>query len=366
MAENTMNDNSVNTATEARALPDDLVVLNHINQLARGFNSTLELKEIINYAIQALPQMLSAGKCSIFLYEQETEEMVMVAHNHKEAFYGNQDCELRISINEDQMLTRVIREGRSLLIKDIEKELGVKNRSKYASKSSMITMLKLRDQFLGVINVNDPIGRECFDDKDFTVLLNINEHLATAISNARLFAHTKMLAMTDGLTGLYVHRYFQEVLEKEVIRAERYQQPLTLLMIDIDHFKRVNDTYGHQTGDAVLKGISKILKQHLRRSDYACRYGGEEMALVLTQTSMDGANNTAERIRDKIQKETFVYDEKEIHVTVSIGVSEFAVGMNRPQLIELADKSLYEAKHSGRNRVCCMQAASQTCEKVEP
>ncbi len=339
----------------ADSLPADLAMLNHINQLARGFNSTLEMSEIIQHAIGALPQMLNAGKCSIFLYEPETNEMVMAAHNHKDINFGNEDDEIRISLDEDQILTRVIKQDKSLLIKDIEKELGIENRSKYSSKSSIITLLKLGENLLGVINVNDPIGRESFDEKDFSILLNINEHLATAISNAKLFLHTKKLAITDGLTGLYVHRYFQEVLEKEIIRSERYQNRLSLLMIDIDHFKKVNDTYGHQTGDAVLKDLSKILRQHLRRSDYACRYGGEEMTLILTQTPLDGAMLTAERIRERIEKNPIVYNDQSIKVTVSIGVSEHVVGESRPKIIEKADKALYQAKDTGRNKVCTLQ-----------
>ena len=127
-------------------------------------------------------------------------------------------------------------------------------------------------------------------------------------------------------------------------------------MIDNDHFKNVNDTYGHQTGDAVLKELSRILEQHLRRSDYACRYGGEEMTLILTQTPLAGAMLTAERIRERIEKTPTSYNGQSIEVTVSIGVSEHSTGESRPEMIEKADKALYQAKHSGRNKVCTLQS----------
>ncbi len=334
----------------------ELEVLSDINALAKEINSTLELSQIIKHTIEGLPNLLNANKCSIFMYSPETEELVMAAHNHYDLKH---DMDLRISIHNNQLLSRAVQRGHSILIRDIEKEFGLKNRSKYKSKSSMITLLKSGEKLLGIININDKNDGTEFDDWDFSIALNINEHLATAISNAQLFAQTRRLSITDGLTELFTHRYFQETLDREMVRALRYKQELSLLMLDIDFFKKVNDTYGHQAGDCVLRAIADVVRGYLRRSDYACRYGGEEFALILTETNLDNAMHTAGRLREACEKKVVTFADMEIRVTVSLGVSTYKIDqepkMSKQDVIEAADQALYQAKRQGRNQACTIQ-----------
>lgn len=336
--------------TSTIGIRKELEILTRINEVAKSINSTLELPEIIDAAIRELPKLLNANKCSLFLYNPTSEELTMAAHNHYDL---DQNLDLRISIHSSQLLGQAVKQGRSILIRDIEKEFGLKNRSKYKSKSSMITLLQSGDKLLGVININDKIDGTEFDEWDFSIALNINEHLATAISNAQLFAQTRRLSITDGLTDLYNHRYFQETLEREVVRSNRYHKPLALLMLDIDFFKKVNDTYGHLSGDMVLQSISNLLKNLLRRSDLPCRYGGEEIAVILTDTDFKNAILTAERIRQAVEQLEIVNEGGSvIRITVSIGVTAYVPNLSKQKMIEQADLALYEAKHSGRNRVC--------------
>jgi diguanylate cyclase (GGDEF)-like protein len=162
------------------------------------------------------------------------------------------------------------------------------------------------------------------------------------------------LAIHDGLTGLYNHRTFYSLLEDELKRSLRHIRPLALLMLDIDHFKRVNDTCGHQAGDLILRELSDLLMQQAREIDRVCRYGGEEMILILLETDTEMAINIAERIRKAV--ETHVFDinaEKQLSITVSIGVASYPLNADTKEtLVTAADDAMYRAKQSGRNRVC--------------
>lgn len=162
------------------------------------------------------------------------------------------------------------------------------------------------------------------------------------------------LAMRDGLTKLLNHRTFYTLLEKEVARTQRYDKPLAVLMLDIDHFKRVNDTYGHVAGDMILAGLSSVVSSQVRDVDSACRYGGEEISVILPETGMEEAAQVAERIRSAIEEHRFdIGQEQSIAITVSIGAASLpAQEASVEKLVAVADKALYEAKEGGRNRVC--------------
>lgn len=162
------------------------------------------------------------------------------------------------------------------------------------------------------------------------------------------------LATRDGLTRLYNHRMFYTMLEDEITRSQRYRRLVAMLLIDIDHFKRVNDTYGHVAGDRILEGVARVLESAARREDKVCRYGGEEIAVILPETDIEAATRLAERLRAAIEETTFHDDAgKDIRITVSIGVAELPSSADSLQeLVSAADTALYAAKQGGRNRVC--------------
>lgn len=165
----------------------------------------------------------------------------------------------------------------------------------------------------------------------------------------------KMAEMTikDELTSLYNRRYFFEALEREMFKAQRHQTGLILAMIDLDHFKPVNDTLGHPVGDLVLKEFGRLLRESLRKSDVSCRYGGEEFAVILPGISLDMAVCACERFRAIVAQHPFQYDQGTLHITISIGIAAFSstIHTNGQFLVEQADQALYRAKSSGRNRV---------------
>lgn len=167
------------------------------------------------------------------------------------------------------------------------------------------------------------------------------------------------LAITDDLTGLYNARYFYQQLQAEVDRAARYRHDLTLMLIDIDHFKNFNDTYGHLEGNNVLSRLGKVIQDCLRRMDSAYRYGGEEFTIILPETSGDQAEHVAGRISSAISSESFCPDhtKKKVHVTVSIGIAEFEIGEDIDGFIRRADLAMYRSKNTGRNRITFLSPA---------
>lgn len=189
------------------------------------------------------------------------------------------------------------------------------------------------------------------------VLITLTAYIIAVIIKylikSRDFDQQYRLATTDGLTELYNHRYFQEQLQNFSSHASRYNMPLSLIIIDIDNFKKFNDTFGHQSGDAVLKQVAFVLKRSVRMSDIVCRYGGEEMSIILPSTTYTEAVNLANKLcRMVAEKRYRLNNGKESNVTISLGVSAFGSDGETPsELIEAADKRLYHAKETGRNKV---------------
>lgn len=181
----------------------------------------------------------------------------------------------------------------------------------------------------------------------------ISAYIVKYFITSRDFEYQYKLATTDGLTELFNHRYFQEQMTMQVENSKRYNNEFSMIILDIDFFKKFNDTYGHQSGDAVLRQVAQTLKKNIRATDIACRYGGEEMSIILPNTGKDIAHSTAEKICQRVSANKFKLPAgKEVTVTISLGVSTFPHdGQTPAELIEAADKRLYNAKSNGRNRV---------------
>ncbi len=159
------------------------------------------------------------------------------------------------------------------------------------------------------------------------------------------------LTTVDGLTQVFNRRYFEEALDREISRCNRYGRALTLALLDIDHFKKINDTFGHLAGDSVLKQLAGAVKAKIRREDVFARYGGEEFALLLPEVDVPGALKLAEKVRRLVEAHTFTFEGQKIPVTVSLGLASLSANQAGPELIKAADARLYQAKSAGRNRV---------------
>jgi diguanylate cyclase (GGDEF)-like protein len=196
-----------------------------------------------------------------------------------------------------------------------------------------------------------------------SVCISVNDVTDTAISEQRLqeaLREIEILSSYDALTGLYNRRALQDQLETEIARGHRYGNPLSLVLLDFDHFKQVNDTYGHLCGDHVLKEIAQRVTRVVREADVAARYGGEEFAVILPHASLPDARMVAERLRHAVEDKPVVWDEHEVPVTISVGVSELSEATEDAYaLLGAADKALYAAKVGGRNRVVCYSESDE-------
>jgi diguanylate cyclase (GGDEF)-like protein len=209
--------------------------------------------------------------------------------------------------------------------------------------------LELNGRVHGLITVARPSGTFSADDRE--VLRSLAIQAGLALENVELHNQVSRQAVTDELTGLANHRRFQELLEVEMEQVRRYGHPVGLIMLDIDNFKSVNDTYGHQQGDVVLKRVSRALADSSREADLPARYGGEELALILPHTDMEGAYAIAERIRTAVEslRIPVANGRGPLRVTVSLGVASSREG-HKETLIGQADAALYDAKRQGKNR----------------
>lgn len=218
--------------------------------------------------------------------------------------------------------------------------------------SELCVPLKVDQRVIGVINA-ESTRLEAFTEDDERLLLTLASQLATAIEKVRLFEEVRQLAITDPLTGLYNRRHFFELAEREFDRARRYHHPLSVIMMDLDYFKQVNDTYGHLVGDQVLQTVAQRLQQELREVDLLGRYGGEEFTILLPETDFVGVHRVAERLCQRVGQTPIDTEREPVSITISLGV----VGMDESctsldVLIDRADQALYTAKQGGGNRVC--------------
>jgi diguanylate cyclase (GGDEF)-like protein len=207
-------------------------------------------------------------------------------------------------------------------------------------------------EVLGLLSVSVPRGPDTA--VELAAATTISEQLAIGISNINLREVLRRQSTVDELTGLYNRRYFDETLRRELFRAERMRASLAVVMIDLDHFKSMNDTYGHEAGDLVLRTVGRCLREGVRRSDIACRYGGEELVLVLPECDAAAARACAETLRTTVAALALDHGGAALpQVTASFGVALWpAHAEDAHALVQAADRALYAAKHEGRNRVC--------------
>src|SRR5437588_1910477 len=226
------------------------------------------------------------------------------------------------------------------------------------TRSEMCVPLIFFGEKLGVLML-ESANPNNFAEEDVAPLESVADICAGAIQNAHYFEKAQQLAYIDGLTGIYNRRYFEMQIGSEIERASRYDGRLAIIMIDIDNFKRLNDEFGHLLGDEVLRQVSGAFGQQLRKVDVVCRYGGEEFAILVPQTSGGNAMEVAEKLRRMV--EAYRFPGVPVKVTISAGVAEFpANGQTRDELVAAADAALYVSKERGRNRVSGASAARKT------
>lgn len=310
--------------------------LSALREIGLAVNSSLELSETLPIIANVVQGALEIRRLTIYsLSMEENLARPMVAK------YGND------LIGHE----RLIEDSRSIPGTPVEQAIQDKKvilkETPYQHQAYVPLIAK--DEVLGVMLLEDRQDGAPFDQDDAALFQQTGFQIAIAINNARLYA----MAVIDGLTGLYVRRYFDLRMQEKFEEARRYGRFFSLLLFDIDHFKKFNDTHGHQTGDLVLKQFAKLLQDNVRKADICCRYGGEEMTVILPETKLEEAVMQGNRLCRAVRNQTFKGQErKKLHVTTSVGVSCFNEKLeDASQMVKFADKALYEAKELGRNRV---------------
>ncbi len=345
--------------------------LSLVNEVSQAVNFMGDLTKTLDTILSRAILALSAERGSILLlderYENLVEESVLIGSSSRTdpTRSGLSDDLKKLFRTGEGIAGEVFTKGEPRLIEHVPgtAEFAALDPEDHQDIHSLICVpLQVRNSSIGVMNVvNRAEGP--FDQEDLQLALTMANQAAVVIEKARLFN----LATIDGLTGLIVHRHFQSKLEEEFRRAKRYEKPLSLIMTDIDHFKKFNDTWGHQTGDLVLREVARTVRATVRDTDSPARYGGEEFAIILPETDLEGAVLFAERLRQRVEQLVVQGPKGPLQVTISLGVS--AVPINPVEttleMIKLADEALYEAKHSGRNRVMG-SAVRDTTAAAEP
>ena len=318
------------------ALHKDVDHLSTVREIGLAIKSSIELSEVLPIIANVVQGALDVSKLTIYeLRERNTTAVPVVAK------YGR-DLITRDRLEEESVYV----EG-SPIKEAITDRVPVIVNTEY--QSSAFVPLIAKGVPLGVMRLDDRKDGTKFAQDDAQLLQAIGSMIAIAINHAELYA----MAVTDGLTKLYVRRYFDLRMEEELEQARRYGRNFSLLLLDIDHFKKFNDTHGHQTGDAVLRQFAVILQDNTRKSDVACRYGGEEMAIILPETALEEASLLANKLCQLIREYGFQGTGPEtLSVTASIGVTQYHEDFTSPnEMVEVADQALYTAKDLGRNRV---------------
>lgn len=267
---------------------------------------------------------------------------------------GQKNTKLKaVSAQAMELAYRVAREGEPVRVVDLTRR-GDYERLLKSARSAMLVPMVTYGKTTGLLLAESP-RQGAFEDQDERFLSVLARSAAMAMENAILHRKTEELTIIDDLTGVNNYRYFSEKIKEEKKRAVRYNQPLSLIMLDIDWFKRFNDDYGHEVGNQVLTGLVGVIKRGIRDVDILCRYGGEEFIIILPNTVEREAHKIAERIRTEVESAQFGGGDgiPPLRVTVSIGVSSFPEnGLDHEELINAVDQAMYRAKGSGRNTVC--------------
>jgi len=295
-----------------------------VSQITEIIHSSLDFDRVGPLVLEVLTKVVNVPSCALFVIDKRKSETLFSA---------------------------------SVGLIDEEPDMG--------SISGMADGLEMADSHFACISVMDHhqmmvvfcAEAEIVDgltEEDRLVLQAVSSELVVAVENSELYKLTKRLAITDDLTGLYNYRFLQQRLDEEIERAKRYDKDLSLLMLDVDDFKRFNDTHGHIAGDRALADLGRVLRANVREVDVVCRYGGEEFSIVLPETDAAGAFVVAEKVREAIAHHPFLDADEQpgVQVTVSVGLATFpAHAKDKESLLKMADDALYQAKSSGKDRV---------------
>ncbi len=322
-------------------------------ELGKALTSSLQLDQVLRTIMEKIEEFLRPDNWSLLLLDEAKQELYFELAVGK-ASQALKDVRIKLG---QGIAGWAAQHGETVVVPDTSKDTRffskVDEKTKTETQSIVAVPVKFRDHCLGVIELINCMGPDGFDPRDLKLLEALSDFAAIALENARHVKRIHELTITDDCTSLYNARHMSVILETEIYRSHRYNYEFSVIFIDLDHFKQVNDTQGHLVGSRLLADIGNALKTHCRLIDFAFRYGGDEFVLLLPQTSKENAMNVARRLHQLIRETKWLANEGlNIHITASIGVASYpADSKTKEGLLHLADEAMYLVKNTNRDSV---------------
>ena len=332
--------------------------LNVLRSTINAISTSIEIKEIVESAGTNLPNLFDFSSFGVFW----KEDLLLFLYQEDSCPPSFTQEVVRNMVKVFSILGEESMDADRIALKVEKRKLRPKQMMidpKATLKSHLTLPLTVEGEILGCISLNSD-QPNAFDAQDLQFLSVIGYQMAATLKHFQRFSSIKNIAIYDTLTGLYNRRYFEERLGVDAQKSFHSGTPLSLVMVDIDLFKKVNDTFGHTEGDQVLCKISSLLKTSVRKKDTVARYGGEEFILILPEAGLEESFVIAERIRRQIENTPFEIGQAQVNLTLSMGISNFPShrAKSKEELIKMADQALYDAKRGGRNKVCIFAGKS--------
>ena len=343
--------------------PDSSIsLLEQVTPLARQINC-LDIERIADVCIKNIPKLVRARFASLYILDETNNILHLHKHNHP--FLINKI----VSLNQTQpsLMIMAVRSKELILVGDInthKKPLIRKSQRSFAenyrTNNCAVVPLICQDRVVGVLNLADKKEGDCFNSGDIALIELFGQLVGASIGNIKLFEKIQRQATTDGLTGLVNHKTFYEILEKELWRSRRYGGQISLIMVDVDNLKKINDAYGHRAGDKVIREISRRIKECIRQIDTAARYGGDEFAVILPNTLLSDASVVAQRMVDAVANSPTTWNKEQIALSISVGLGQYDADTNPEDITSRSDQALYTAKQAGKNTVRIFKPAKNS------
>lgn len=319
-------------------------------EIGKTLTSCLEIHDILENIMKQIERLIKPKAWSLLLVDRDSGDLVFEIAVSP---VGEQLRGYRLGRGEG-IAGWVALHGQPLLIPDVSKDdrfaVHIDKKMAFTTRSIVCVPMKIKEQVIGVIELINSYEDPDFDESDILVVSAIADFAAIALDNARNYERISELVITDDLTGLFNSRQFGQLIDDEINRAKRYGVEMSLVFLDLDHFKTINDNHGHLVGSRMLGEFGRLIGGHIRSSDMAARYGGDEFAIILPHTGKEQAVTMAENLLDVMKKTKFMSDDdKIIPLTASFGVAAYPVDADsRADLIRAADVAMYSAKEGGR------------------
>ncbi|MHC4173560.1 MAG: sensor domain-containing diguanylate cyclase [Planctomycetota bacterium] len=353
-----------NKSSESAVYSPDasISLLEQVTPLARQINC-LDIEQIADVSIKNISKLVRARFASLYILDETNNILHLYKHNHP--FLINKIVSL--NQNPPSLMVMAVRSKELIFVGDInthKKPIIRKSQrtfaQNYRTKNCAIVPLICQDRVVGVLNLADKIEGDSFTCGDIALIELFSQLVGASIGNIKLFEKIQRQATTDGLTGLVNHKTFYEILEKELWRSRRYGGQISLIMVDVDNLKKINDTYGHRAGDKVIREISRRIKECIRQIDTAARYGGDEFTVILPNTSLNDATIVAQRMVEAVANSPTTWNKEQITLSISVGLGQYDADTNPEDITSRSDQALYTAKQAGKNTVRIFEPAKKS------